>query len=361
MLECPLCKAVNLKKVYINKNMPFGIFLKNEVIDLEISFCNNCGFVFQNSAYTDEYDKKVEKLYSSYDINRQYNFPKRDFYSQKALEFIEEFIKDEIDYNVLEIGSNRGDLLYLLKEKFQKINVLGCEPTKFQDLKVLTIQNFFSADLFCVKFDLIILRHTLEHIKYPKNFLEDVKKVLKDDGKIYIEVPNLLNSLNNKIEDFTPDHVNYFYLNTLTSSVSNLRLEKFCDNPFLYTIFSKQGNLNYKKNNKEDIINQFKEFQKSIDNITMELNKYKRVIFYGVGNYYLWIYNRFKNLLEKKELYFMDDFVKKDTILNLPKIKEYNSNDLIILCSSNRKIQEKMAKNLSNVNILKPYSGIFHV
>lgn len=360
-MNCPNCSEVNVKKIYRNKNMPYGIFLKDRYIDLEISICKNCGFVFQNSAFCNEYDERIKKLYGLYEIDKQYDFPKRDNYALKSLEFLDEFIENRIDYNILEIGSNRGDFLYLLKEKFSKINVLGCEPTKFKNLKVLTIQSFFNAELFSMKFDLIILRHTLEHIKYPKKFLKEVIKVLKDNGKLYIEVPNLLNSLDKRIEDFTPDHVNYFYLKTLVSTVPDLKLEKFYDEPFLYAIFSKNGSFKFKEGDIVDIESKFIAFQKSIDDIASKLDKYERVIFYGVGNYYLWVYYRFKNILEQKELYFMDDFVEEDTILNLHKIKDYNSNDLIILCSSNRKIQEKMAKKLSNVNILKPYSGIFNV
>ena len=301
---CPNCNKDNIKLIYKNTGMPYGIFLKYKYIDLEISICRNCSFVFQNSAYSGEYDINIQMLYSNYKILDNYEFPKKDEYHLQALEFLDEFIENKIDYNILEIGSNRGDLLYLLKEKFPKINILGCEPTGFKNLKVLTIQSFFNAKLFSMKFDLIVLRYTLEHIKYPKSFLKEVAKVLKDDGKLYIEVPNLLNSLDEKIEDFTPDHVNYFYLKTLISTVSDLKLEKFYDSPFLYAIFSKNGDFEYKEKDIVDIENKFQGFQKSIDDIANKLDKYKRVIFYGVGNYYLWVYHRFKNILEQKESFF---------------------------------------------------------
>ena len=39
-------------------------------------------------------------------------------------------------------------------------------------------------------YDLIILSHCLEHFKYPKEIFQDLKNVLKPEGKIFVEVPN---------------------------------------------------------------------------------------------------------------------------------------------------------------------------
>jgi len=365
-MTCPICNNSELSIVYENKAMPYGINLKNSIIDLEITFCHKCSFTFQSSAYFNKnYDDEIHKLYKNYKITDMYNFPNRSKFHKKALNFISEDIQDSINYNVLEIGSNRGDFLYLLKEKFPKINVIGCEPTEFDELLVPTINSFFQQNLFNTKFDLIILRHTLEHIKYPIEFIQSLFKILKDQhGKIFIEVPNLLYSIENFIDYFTPDHVNYFSVQTLEKTCKSYNLEKKDDSTeFLYTIFSKKPKsqpIKKIKYSQDTILEAFNIYNKKLNKLTMEIKKYDRIIFYGISNFYLWTYSRFKNILDEKELFFMDDNLQNDTLFNLPKVLSFKENDLIILCTSNIEYLEKMKNNLvdKNIKILIPWRGI---
>ena len=44
---------------------------------------------------------------------------------------------------------------------------------------------------FDTKFDKIFLFHVIEHIEKPMDFLENLKQLLNENGKIYIEVPNV--------------------------------------------------------------------------------------------------------------------------------------------------------------------------
>ncbi len=103
--------------------MPYGMGLNHKTLDIEVSLCKTCNFVFQSSAYTKQYDEDIKELYGSYKISDVYDFPNRNYHNVKALSFLEDIIENNINYNVLEIGSNRGDFLYLLKEKFPKINI----------------------------------------------------------------------------------------------------------------------------------------------------------------------------------------------------------------------------------------------
>jgi SAM-dependent methyltransferase len=340
--------------------MPYGIYLQDKNIDLEVALCKECNFVYQSSAYTAQYDINIKKLYASYKIFDMYNFPNRNYHHLKALEFLNGVVKNHLEYNVLEIGSNRGDFLYLLKESYPNINILGCEPTEFKNLKIPTINTFFDKQLFNTKFDLIILRHTLEHIKYPKKIVNEFTSLLKEDGKVFIEVPNIVYSLKNYLEDFTPDHVNYFHTDSLIDVFSKFFLENYDDKEYIYALFSNRQN---KKNiyikQEIDIKSLFKSFINNINSCINDVCKFKRVIFYGIGNYYLWTFQKMKNYLEDKELFFMDDFKEKDDIYNLPKANLINQDDLVILCSSNTNIQDNMKRKLpKNTKVLVPYKGI---
>lgn len=361
-LKCPLCKSLDTYIIYENNKMPYGTSMKDETIDIKVSYCKNCSFVFQSSAYNNIYDQQIEKLYKNYKITNMYNFPNRSFHNIKAMEFISEFIDNRIDFNILEIGSNRGDFLYLLKEKFPQINVLGCEPTEFDELKVPTINSSFDPKLFSMKFDLIILRHTLEHIKFPKEFVQSLKSLVNPEGKIFIEVPNLINSLKNYIEDFTPDHVNFFTLKSLSEVFLPYKILKKDDEEFIYTIFSHNNKDQFLLKLDEKILSDFSQFNDNILAIKNNILKYDRIIFYGISNFYLWTYVKLEPLLKNKEKLFLDDHLNRDDLFGLPKANELQKNDLIILCSSNSSVINKMRQNLpKNIDILVLWKGIENV
>lgn len=62
---------------------------------------------------------------------------------------------------------------------------------------------------FDKKFDKIFLFHVLEHIAEPIEYLFELKSLLKEDGKIYIEVPNVDDIM---VKTFHCDaFINYYY------------------------------------------------------------------------------------------------------------------------------------------------------
>ncbi|RXJ93850.1 hypothetical protein CRV00_09270 [Malaciobacter molluscorum] len=358
---CPNCNSTKTITIYKNKKMPYGLNLKEKTIDIEVEYCQECKFIFQSSAYTNNYNKNILELYKSYTISNMYNFPNTSQTNIKALKFISPYIKDEINFNILEIGSNRGDFLYLLKQKFTKVNILGCEPTEFKELKVPTINSFFNKNLFNTKFDLIILRHTLEHIKNPDIFIKDLEFIQKNNSHVFIEVPNLIYSLNNFIEDFTPDHVNYFYKDSLCK-LFNKKIIKIDDEEYLYALFSNEDK-KYESTSKIGFEELFINFNKNIETLTNNITSYNRVIFYGISNFYLWIYSRLQNNLKNKECFFIDDYIKDDNLNNLPKTSQIKEGDLVILCSSNKDIQNKMFNKIEekNISVFFPWKEIVNV
>ena len=80
------------------------------------------------------------------------------------------------------------------------------------------------------KFDLIILRHVLEHIENPKAALEKVRSFLKKDGVLLIVIPNI-NSIGRFIfqEHFAwilPWHLHFYNPNTLALLLKKTGYEK---------------------------------------------------------------------------------------------------------------------------------------
>lgn len=95
--------------------------------------------------------------------------------------------------SVLDIGCTNGVFLDIFKEKGWK--TLGIEPSvngKIAREKGHEIKEGYFESLKITKrhFDLVILNHTLEHMDSPTSVLKKVNNILKDDGVIFVDVPN---------------------------------------------------------------------------------------------------------------------------------------------------------------------------
>jgi SAM-dependent methyltransferase len=126
-------------------------------------------------------------------------------------EVIEILIPFSLNKKVVEIGCGKGYFLELFRKR--GVDIVGCDPT-YDGVNKNVIKEFFSSDLG-LKGDLIILRHVLEHVENPINFIFEIAKANDNKGLIYIEVPEFNWILeNNTFFDIFYEHVNYFtYIN----------------------------------------------------------------------------------------------------------------------------------------------------
>ncbi len=85
----------------------------------------------------------------------------------------------------------------------------------------------------------IMLRSFLEHEVEPKALLREAARVLADDGRIYVRVPNF-GSINRRVSGAQwcgfryPDHVNYFSIGTLRSMAEDCGLSLRLNNSLLF-------------------------------------------------------------------------------------------------------------------------------
>ncbi len=179
-LHCVLCGGKHFKKL-------LSVEGKN------IVRCRRCGLVKTENFKEPDYRKyHRDKEYQDYEAHFRNIFLKR-------IQIIEKFFVEP--GKVLEIGCSVGILLSILKEKGWE--VWGVEPSKSAKLarkKGIKVINkiFERADLPKGYFDLIILNHTLEHLKSPPDILKKARTLLKKGGKILVDVPNF-GSLSSRI------------------------------------------------------------------------------------------------------------------------------------------------------------------
>lgn len=121
---------------------------------------------------------------------------------------------------VLEIGSHDGYMLSLIAAEGHECK--GVEPSPFADVAREEYQLDVEKDFFNParyepeSFDLVIMRHVVEHVDAPVDFVTDAASVLKPGGLLYIEVPNSQWSVEaTYFPEFHADHISYFSMASL--------------------------------------------------------------------------------------------------------------------------------------------------
>lgn len=196
--------------------------------DNTIFTCQNYP-VFQNKMYTNELeaiscpkgdiklviDEKTGIIHNcEFDekkVNYDHDYHNEQGLSQTFSRHLNEISKLVINHlgkvNIVEIGCGKGLFLNILSER--GVDITGFDPT-YQGDDCRIRAEYFTEDT-PIKCDGIILRHVLEHIKNPLDFLKSLKESSPKHCKIFIEVPSLEWIIRkNAWYDIFYEHVNYF-------------------------------------------------------------------------------------------------------------------------------------------------------
>jgi 2-polyprenyl-3-methyl-5-hydroxy-6-metoxy-1,4-benzoquinol methylase len=125
---------------------------------------------------------------------------------------------------ILEIGSNDGTLLKLLKKKCSLL--LAVDPAKhlFKDRKIKNIGDHFSLKLSNKiknsygKFDVIIANNVLANINDLDDIFKGIEKILNIAGYLVVETFSLYGVLQkNLVDNIYHEHLSYFTIPSLLS------------------------------------------------------------------------------------------------------------------------------------------------
>lgn len=142
---------------------------------------------------------------------------------------------------ILDIGCGSGEFLFNMKSRGWE--VFGNESSG--DLCNLIkdrfgLQNIYDNDLLVLDFpdkffDVITLWHVFEHLEYPLESLQKIKKILKDDGLLIIESPNYASCQRKFFKERwfalnVPRHIYQYSPQCLTKLFKSTGLEIFAKN-----------------------------------------------------------------------------------------------------------------------------------
>lgn len=251
-INCLICSQNDSKLLYINDR--YGIPVKTLL-------CRKCGFIYTNPRMNEESTKKFyesdiyraiyggleKKTRDRYQHRYQYNFGKKfnvDAYSTNESFFL--FLKElDIKYEtVCEIGAGGGwNLVPFMKAG--KI-AIGYEPS--QSLVNVGKENGVNLHKGFIEdvrgeYDLVILRHVLEHFIDPLPALRTIRQ--HTGSFLAIEVPGIVEH----IPSIQNAHAMYFSLQTLQKLLSMAEFELcnivyFKSNNLIMALFKRSNHYN---------------------------------------------------------------------------------------------------------------------
>jgi len=231
MKNCRSCQSIinkNKKNFLTLKNSPSiiqnldnsKIKSKKQKIDLKIYECTNCGLIQLLNNPTKYYKCSIRSPFLTNqrinEINSRFKYIKEKFPNSKS---------------VIEIGAGKGEYLNLAKKYFRDVS--GTEFSKELIKRKVTnikIRKYYPLDKYNIKqnkiYDGLYCLNFLEHCPQPNKFLKRIIEPIKENGFIYVEVPNLDYMIENNIMyDFTIEHLIYFNKNSLESLFKQNNIE----------------------------------------------------------------------------------------------------------------------------------------
>jgi len=217
--ECRVCGDKKFTKVLETKPLPEYVWPTGKVNATELSPC--C--VYQCSSC---YHLQLQK-FSNEDVGKFYrhgshveeNMPAKKQRLQKILNDLgEDFF---INKKILDVGGGSNPFVNLLNDYSKHVFVsdfeIPDETVRFCGGNVYRGM-FESADIPLGSFDVILSFHSLEHMNNPALVVGKMRKLLKKDGYVIVEVPNMVNVVK-EIPYFSifHQHINMFTKNSLVN------------------------------------------------------------------------------------------------------------------------------------------------
>lgn len=191
--HCPVCGSIKLQKAFKTQDY----FLSQE--EFNICVCRKCGFHFTNPRPTAtalgpyyKSDHYFSHSHTNQGILGVLYQQIRKHTLRKKYELVSG-IKD--GESILDIGCATGQLLNEFKKRGW--HTMGIEPDEkareyahqTYDLKVFDEGKLDTLE--AQSFDVISMWHVLEHVSDLRKRMEDLRRLIKDNGSLFIALPNL--------------------------------------------------------------------------------------------------------------------------------------------------------------------------
>lgn len=237
--ECPLCKECNMLFIsHVTHKLPENASPLKGTFD--IVSCESCGFAFSDALISEDEMKTHYCEHSNcHDVTLTLGsgFSPLDKKRLSGLAKRVEANTVNKESVIVDIGCGSGGLLLELKGLGFK-NLIGCDISNacvsyIRSLGFEGFQYFLGSQFeHNVQADIIILSHVLEHLENPLEAISALHGVLKNDGLLYVEVPDAEHFRDYcacLLYDFSIEHINYFSSKTLSSLLKTAGYSPICE------------------------------------------------------------------------------------------------------------------------------------
>jgi len=143
-------------------------------------------------------ESELEKFNQSYWEDVQTASEKdREFHYVQSLyrvKYLKSHLENVENMKILDIGAGGGYIYDVLKANNDNVNFSAVEAdlNMQEELRKKGVKNVYLTwqAIHETDFDMITLSHVIEHFAEPLKYLKEIKKLLKRNGYIFVEVPN---------------------------------------------------------------------------------------------------------------------------------------------------------------------------
>jgi len=229
-MKCLICKK-EIKPFHTFKdkavfNKPVNQKTRGDTFNMSLGYCDNCKHISSDACsqkHWSEIEKTIyQELYASFTPGIM--SPTQQKYTLFLYKWLNKMVPKG---KVLEIGSHDGYFLKMFKDDGWLCK--GVEPSPAAEIAkekydIETIHDFFQPEQFADEnFDLVILKHVIEHVSNPFEFTLKAASLIKKGGYLYIELPNSYISLHEcYFPEFHVDHLSYFTLPSIEKLINKI-------------------------------------------------------------------------------------------------------------------------------------------
>src|SRR5215469_14063520 len=232
---CPACTGQKIQSFYRVDRVPvhsvINIATREEALsfprrDLELAFCSECGFVFNQL-----FDIDVMDYCSRYEETQGWSPTFSGWHRELAHSVVDRFRLH--NQSIIEIGCGKGEFLTLLCEIAEARGV-GFDPAYVPERnqsplknQIQFIRDFYSEKYSSHQADFVCCKMTLEHIHKPLAFLQTVRRSIGDHlTTVFFQVPDMCRVITEcAFWDVYYEHCSYFTMGSLARIFRRARFE----------------------------------------------------------------------------------------------------------------------------------------